>query len=51
MDVEHAIRGRRTHKVFGHQPLARETLDELLSSSIKRLHITYSNDTSTSPLP
>src|SRR5947209_1677270 len=29
MDVEDAIRTRRTHKAFGHEPLERETLDEL----------------------
>ncbi len=30
MDVEQAIRTRRTHKAFGPDPVARETLDELL---------------------
>jgi nitroreductase len=30
VDVEDAIRGRRTHKVYGSQPVDRETLDELL---------------------
>ncbi len=30
MDVEHAIRERRTHKVFGPEPLPRPLLDELL---------------------
>jgi nitroreductase len=30
MDVEEAIRGRRTHKAYGQQPVERETLDELL---------------------
>jgi nitroreductase len=30
MDVEHAIRERRTHKVFAPEPLRRELLDELL---------------------
>jgi nitroreductase len=30
MDVETAIRTRRTHKAFDPQPIARETLDELL---------------------
>ena len=30
MDVEQAIRTRRTHKAFGQDPLDRETLDELL---------------------
>jgi nitroreductase len=29
MDVEHAIRTRRTHKAFGPQPLERKILDEL----------------------
>jgi nitroreductase len=29
MDVEHAIHSRRTHKVFGPDPVAREVLDEL----------------------
>jgi nitroreductase len=29
MDVEQAIRTRRTHKAFGSDPLDRETLDEL----------------------
>jgi nitroreductase len=31
MDVEEAIRGRRTHKVFDPRPVPRETLDELLA--------------------
>ena len=30
MDVETAIRTRRTHKAYGPEPVARETLDELL---------------------
>ena len=30
MDVERAIRSRRTHKAYGHQPVDRQTLDELL---------------------
>jgi len=30
MDTEQAIRTRRTHKVFGPEPVAREVLDELL---------------------
>jgi nitroreductase len=30
MDTEQAIRTRRTHKVFGQEPLDREVLDELL---------------------
>ncbi len=30
MDVEQAIRSRRTHKAFAPQPLSRELLDELL---------------------
>lgn len=30
MDVEQAIRDRRTHKVFAPEPVDRETLDELL---------------------
>jgi nitroreductase len=30
MEVEEAIRTRRTHKVFGRDPVPRETLDELL---------------------
>lgn len=30
MDVEQAIRTRRTHKVYGSEPVARELLDELL---------------------
>ncbi len=30
MDVEEAVRGRRTHKVYGSEPVERETLDELL---------------------
>jgi nitroreductase len=30
MDVEQAIRDRRTHKVFGPEPVDRATLDELL---------------------
>jgi nitroreductase len=29
MDLEEAIRTRRTHKVYGSEPVARETLDEL----------------------
>jgi nitroreductase len=29
MDIEQAIRTRRTHKAFGAEPVARETLDEL----------------------
>src|SRR5918994_6479534 len=29
MDVEEAIRGRRTHKAYGSEPVGRETLDEL----------------------
>ena len=29
MDVEDAIRTRRTHKVYGREPVPRETLDEL----------------------
>ena len=29
MDLEKAIRGRRTHKVYGREPVDRETLDEL----------------------
>jgi len=29
MDVETAVRGRRTHKAYGSQPIDRETLDEL----------------------
>ena len=29
MDVEEAIRTRRTHKVYGREPVPRETLDEL----------------------
>jgi nitroreductase len=29
MDTEQAIRTRRTHKVFGEEPVARETLDQL----------------------
>lgn len=29
MDIEQAIRTRRTHKAFGSEPVARETLDEL----------------------
>jgi nitroreductase len=29
MDVEHAIRTRRTHKAYGAEPVARETLEEL----------------------
>src|SRR5215813_11446060 len=31
MDVETAIRTRRTHKAFGAEPLAREEIEELLS--------------------
>ena len=30
MDVERAIRSRRTHKAYGDQPVDRQTLDELL---------------------
>jgi nitroreductase len=30
MDLEDAIRTRRTHKVYGAEPVARETLEELL---------------------
>jgi nitroreductase len=30
MDVEQAIRDRRTHKAFGREPVDRQTLDELL---------------------
>ena len=30
MDVEHAIRSRRTHKAFAPDPLPRELIDELL---------------------
>jgi nitroreductase len=30
MDIEQAIRTRRTHKAFGNEPLARATLDDLL---------------------
>jgi nitroreductase len=30
MDVEDAIRTRRTHKVYGAEPVSRETLEELL---------------------
>ena len=30
MDVERAIRSRRTHKAYGHQPVDRQTLNELL---------------------
>jgi nitroreductase len=30
MEVEEAIRSRRTHKAFAPEPIARETLDELL---------------------
>ena len=29
MDVEQAIRGRRTHKLYGPDPVPRETLDQL----------------------
>jgi nitroreductase len=29
MELEHAIRTRRTHKAYAHQPVDRETLDEL----------------------
>jgi nitroreductase len=29
-EVERAVRGRRTHKQFGSEPIARETLEELL---------------------
>jgi nitroreductase len=30
MDAEHAIRTRRTHKTYGTEPVARETVEELL---------------------
>ena len=30
MELEEAIRGRRTHKAYGAEPVDRETLDELL---------------------
>lgn len=30
MELETAIRGRRTHKAFGSEPVGRETLEELL---------------------
>ncbi len=30
MDVETAVRGRRTHKAYGPEPVERETLDDLL---------------------
>ena len=30
MDVERAIRSRRTHKAYGREPVDRQTLDELL---------------------
>jgi nitroreductase len=30
MDVQTAIRTRRTHKAYGREPLSRETIDELL---------------------
>lgn len=30
MDVDTAVRGRRTHKAYGPEPIGRETLDELL---------------------
>ena len=30
MDVDHAIRTRRTHKAYGSDPVDRQTLDELL---------------------
>ena len=30
MELEEAIRGRRTHKVYGQEPVDRATLDELL---------------------
>ena len=30
MEVDAAVRSRRTHKVYGPEPVARETLDELL---------------------
>lgn len=30
MDVEEAVRGRRTHKAYGPEPVDRATLDELL---------------------
>lgn len=29
MDIEQAIRTRRTHKAFGREPVERKTLDEL----------------------
>jgi nitroreductase len=29
MELEEAIRSRRTHKAYGHEPVPRETLDEL----------------------
>src|ERR1700689_2490571 len=42
MDVEQAIRTRRTHKAFGTAPLSRETLDELfeLASWAPNHHLT-----------
>jgi nitroreductase len=30
VEVEHAIRSRRTHKAYGREPVDRQTLDELL---------------------
>ena len=30
MELEEAIRGRRTHKVYGSEPVDRQTLEELL---------------------
>lgn len=30
MEVDTAVRGRRTHKAYGPEPIGRETLDELL---------------------
>lgn len=33
MDVEHAIRSRRTHKAFDPKPVPRELIDELLESA------------------
>jgi nitroreductase len=30
VDVDHAVRTRRTHKAYGSEPVDRETLDELL---------------------
>jgi nitroreductase len=42
MDVETAIRGRRTHKAFGPEPLPREQLEELfeLASWAPNHHLT-----------